>query len=168
MPQPYVGEIRLVGFSFAPQGWALCDGSALPIAQYEALFNLIGTTYGGDGQATFNVPDLRGRLPVHAGGGLAIGQSGGQETVAVSVAQLPPHTHSAPAVSASGTLSSPVGNLWAGATGAINLYSSSAATAAMNAGAVSPVGGGQPHDNLSPFLAVSFIISLFGIFPAQT
>jgi microcystin-dependent protein len=167
MSQPYVGQIRIVGFNFAPQGWAFCDGSALPIAEYETLFNLIGTTYGGDGQTTFNLPDLRGRLPVHVGGGLTIGQTGGEETVAVSVDQLPAHTHPASAVSGSGNLSGPAGNVWAGTTGAITLYSSSAGTAAMNSGAVSQVTGGQAHDNLSPYLAVNFIISLFGVYPSQ-
>jgi microcystin-dependent protein len=167
MSEPYIGEIRMVGFNFAPQGWAVCDGSSRPIAEYEALFNLIGTTYGGDGQATFNLPDLRGRLPVHPAAAQVIGQSGGQEAVAVSTNDVPAHTHPAAAVTAAGNQSSPVGNVWAATTGGTNLYSSSVGTATLNPGAVSQAGGNQPHDNLSPYVVLNFIISLFGVFPSQ-
>jgi microcystin-dependent protein len=163
---PFVGEIRLVGFAFAPVGWAFCDGSLLLISEYETLFNLIGTTYGGDGQNTFALPDLRSRIPVHVtGGSYVIGQTGGVESVTLTQAQIPAHGHVPLASSSSAASTAPGGNVWA--ADADSPYSSGAPTAAMDPGAVQAAGGSQPHDNMAPFLVVNFIISLFGTFPSQ-
>jgi microcystin-dependent protein len=166
MAQPYVGEIRMFAGNFAPAGWMFCEGQLLPISENETLFQLIGTTYGGDGQSTFTLPDLRGRIPVHQGSGFVLAETGGAETVTLTNNQVPPHTHalrgsSAPATSAAG----PTGVLAATST---NLYGTGIAPdRAMAANAIPDfVGGAQPHDNMAPFLAVSFIISLFGIFPS--
>ncbi len=166
MSNPYVGEIRMFAGNFAPQGWAFCDGSLLSIAQNTVLFTLIGTIYGGDGTSTFALPNLLGRVPVHVGGGLVQGQAGGEEQVTLTASQMPAHTHIPQANSASGMRITPAGNVWAASS---NLaYSASAPSAVMAPQAVSTVGGSQPHDNMIPFLAVNFIISLFGIFPSQT
>jgi microcystin-dependent protein len=168
MSSPYVGEIRMFGGNFAPVGWAFCDGSTMSISQNETLFNLVGTTYGGDGQQTFNLPDLRSRVPVHMGQGpglsnYVIGQSGGSETVTLTVSQMPAHSHPAGAQSASGSQSSPANGVWAAST--LNQYSSNNASDVMSAQSIQPAGGSQPHDNMLPFLCISFIISLFGIYP---
>ena len=167
MSQPYVGEIRMVGFNFAPNGWALCDGAVLPISQNPTLFQLIGTTYGGDGQQTFALPNLQGRLPFHVGPGFALGQAGGEEGVTLTSTTIPGHTHTPAGVSSKGSQPSPSGAVFAGASGGTNPYSTSTGAATLNAGAVANAGGGQPHDNMHPFLVVNFIISLFGIFPSQ-
>jgi microcystin-dependent protein len=164
MSDPYIGEIRLFAGNFAPQGWAMCDGSVLPISQYEPLYNLIGTTYGGDGQSTFALPDLRGRLPVHQGNGYVMGQQFGVEEVTLTTQQIPSHSHAAAAV---GTASSPspANAIWA--TAPVSQYSTVAPTTALNAQVISATGGSQPHDNLQPYVGLVFIISLFGIFPSQ-
>jgi len=166
MGQPYVGEIRLVGFNFAPVGWMFCDGSVLAISGNETLFNLIGTTYGGDGQSTFALPDLRGRIPIHQGSGFVIGQISGSETVTLTVNQIPAHTHAPLAASTGGTSDFPAGNVWANWTG--SQYSDLGITGQMNSGVLNNIGGSQPHDNMMPFLTINYIISLFGIFPSQT
>lgn len=167
MSEPYVGEIRMFGGNFAPVGWAFCDGSLMPISDYETLFNLIGTTYGGDGQSTFALPDLRGRMPLHMGGSYVIGQLAGVEQVTLTTSQIPAHSHPAYATSGGGNQSGPVaGAVWASAPGKI--YAAGPANAPMNAAGVAASGGSQPHDNMPPFLCISFIISLFGIFPSQT
>jgi microcystin-dependent protein len=171
MSSPYIGEIRMFGGNFAPSGWAFCEGQLMPISENDALFNLIGTTYGGDGQNTFALPDLRGRLPMHMGTGPGlsshtIGEMGGVESVTLTVQQIPNHSHVPQSVSGSGNQSTPQGGIWAGA--ATSHYSSNTPNLPMNNAAVGPAGGSQPHDNLMPYLAVSFIISLFGIFPSQT
>ena len=168
MGQPYVGEIRLFGGNFAPAGWMFCAGQLLPISEYETLFNLIGTTYGGDGQSTFALPDLQGRLPMHMGTGnglssRTIGEKGGVETVTLTAQQIPLHTHPALAVSGNGNQATPQNGVWAGST--TSRYSSSAPNLAMNNTLVGSTGGSQPHDNLMPYLTISFIISLFGVFP---
>jgi microcystin-dependent protein len=172
MSEPYVGEIRMVGFNFAPQNWALCNGQTLSISQNEVLFNLIGTTYGGDGINTFNLPNLQGRIPFHQGsngssGSLVIGQISGSENVTLTTNQLPAHTH--PLVAAqgvnSGTQPSPSGGLWAGST--LEQFSTETPADSMDPSAILASGGGQPHDNVPPFLVVNFIISLFGVFPSQ-
>ena len=165
MATPYIGEVRLFGGNFAPVGWSFCDGSLLSIASYEALFNLIGTTYGGDRQTTFALPDLRGRVPVHVGGQFTLGQQGGSEQVTLTSAQLPAHQHSPAAVSGSGGTGSPKSAVWAGASS--SMYASGTADAPMNAATGSPAGSSQPHDNLSPFLVLTFIIALDGIYPSQ-
>jgi microcystin-dependent protein len=165
MSSPFVGEIRMFGGNFAPAGWAFCNGSIIPIAENETLFQLIGTTYGGDGQETFALPDLRGRLPMHRGNGFLIGENAGTETETLTVNQIPAHNHVPQAASSAGNSASPAGNIWASAS--LNPYSTGAANAAMSAAACGTTGGSQPHDNLMPYLAVTFIISLFGIFPSQ-
>jgi microcystin-dependent protein len=167
MAQPYVGEVRMFGGNFAPVGWMFCAGQLLAIAEYETLFNLIGTTYGGDGQSTFGLPDLRGRIPIHQGSGYVVGQTGGVEQVTLTVNQMPNHTHPAQAQAGPGNQATPAGGIWAAS--AWNQYAaySGANPVTMNPNAVQPAGGNQPHDNLMPYLAVSFIISLFGIFPSQ-
>ena len=168
MSQPYVGEIRMFGGNFAPQGWMFCSGQLLPISEYETLFNLIGTTYGGDGQSTFALPNLQSRVPIHmgtgGGGTYQIGETGGTESVTLTVGQIPGHTHT-PAANTSGGLDSPGGNVWASASGTIP-YGTDPTNTTMNAGSIQAAGGSQPHDNMIPYLAVSFIISLFGVFPA--
>lgn len=166
MPQPYVGEIRMFGGNYAPSGWMFCDGSLLAIAENDTLFNLIGTTYGGDGQETFALPDLRGRLPVHQGNGFALAQTGGVETVTLTTNQIPAHTHPLLASTAVVSDTTPLNNV-IGQSASFQIYSQQAATVAMAANAIAPVGGNQPHDNRQPYLCVNFIISLFGIFPSQ-
>jgi microcystin-dependent protein len=171
MSSPFIGEIRLFGGNFAPVGWAFCDGSLIPISENSAMFQLIGTTYGGDGQSTFALPDLRGRLPMHMGTGAGlsprtIGEQGGVETVTLNTNQIPVHSHAPLAVSGNGNQATPQNGVWAGA--ANSLYSPNAPSLALNATLGGSAGGNQPHENHMPFLAVSFIISLFGIFPSQT
>lgn len=169
MVQPYLGEIRTFGGNFAPLGWALCDGSLLSISDNQALFALIGTTYGGNGVDTFALPDLRGRLPLHQGQNPKIGthylmgQTGGSETVTLTAAELPIHTHQARAQSAGGTQTSPSSGYWAGSAE----YASSVPTAQMSSQSIGFSGDGQPHDNMMPFLPLSFIIALVGVFPSQ-
>lgn len=169
MSQPYIGEIRLFAGNFAPNGWAFCDGSILSISQFETLFFLLGTTYGGDGQVTFQLPDLRGRFPVHMGTGpglptYVLGQQGGQETVTLTVNQLPPHSHPVSATDAVGHLASPEGNIPAGHRD--GRPRGGVVDGNMAAGSLLAVGNGQPHENMPPYLGVNFIISTFGIFPS--
>jgi len=168
MSSPFIGEIRMFGGNFAPAGWAFCDGSLIPISENDALFNLIGTTYGGDGQNTFALPNLQSRIPVHVGPGFALGQSGGAETVTLTTSQIPAHSHVPQANNAAGNQASPAGGVWASTNPSINNYSNVAPSVTMDPGAMGPSGGSQPHDNMVPFLAVNFILSLFGIFPSQT
>jgi microcystin-dependent protein len=166
--QPYVGEIRMFGGNFAPAGWMFCEGQLLPISDYETLFNLIGTTYGGDGQSTFALPDLRGRLPLHQGNGFSLAQNGGVEQVTLTLNQIPAHNHPAIAVAGSaGGVASPTGNTWGGVTANMP-YTDKPSDSTMNAGSIASTGGSQPHSNFMQYLCVSFIISLFGVFPSQT
>ncbi len=167
MAQPYVGEIRMFAGNFAPAGWMFCEGQLLPISQYETLFNLIGTTYGGDGQSTFALPDLRGRIPLHFGNGFTLAESGGVESVTLTVSQIPAHTHAFLGTTSFGTQASPQSNVMA-QTQAIKIYDATAPTTPMAPGTTSNTGGSQPHNNFQPYLCVDFIISLFGIFPSQT
>lgn len=168
MSQPYVGEIRMFGGSFAPVGWALCNGALMPISENETLFNLIGTTYGGDGQETFALPNLCGRVPVHQGNGMIIGESAGTESVTLTTQQIPTHSHPYVASTGTGTGANPGDNVLDQTTGTIFMYiDGQAPDGQMAAGMVGGVGGNQPHDNMQPYLCVSFIISLFGIFPQQ-
>jgi microcystin-dependent protein len=167
MAQPYVGEIRMFAGNFAPAGWNFCDGTSLPISEFETLFNLIGTTYGGDGQSTFAVPDLRGRLPIHMGGSFTLAQNGGVENVTLTVQQIPAHNHIAVASANIATQQSPSGNVLAQSTLA-QMYIQDIADQVLSANSITNTGGSQPHDNFQPYLCVSFIISLFGIFPSQT
>jgi microcystin-dependent protein len=167
MSQPYVGEIRMFGGNFAPVGWMFCSGQTLPISEYETLFNLIGTTYGGDGQETFNLPDLQGRLPLHQGNGFVIGQSAGTEEVTLTSQQLPVHNHGALTAPVTADQTSAQGALPANSV-TITPYLNTPPDAAFNIAAVGPVGGNQPHTNIQPYLCIDFIISLFGIFPSPT
>jgi microcystin-dependent protein len=165
MSQPYVGEIRIFGGNFAPAGWAFCDGQLLDISENDTLFNLIGTTYGGDGQETFALPNLCSRIAFGDGTTMIFSQSGGTESVTLTQQQVPTHNHP-PLASNGATATTPTGNLWG--TWGDGQYSSTTPSTPMDATAISPVGGNQPHENRPPFLATSYIISLFGIFPSQT
>ena len=167
MAQPYVGEIRMFAGNFAPAGWMFCEGQLIPISEYETLFQLIGTTYGGDGQSTFALPDLRGRLPLHQGNGFVMAETGGAEEITLTVSQIPAHSHPLLASNTNGTQISPANNLPANSFN-VTPYINDAPTANMAANAISNVGGSQPHTNFQPYLCVDFIISLFGIFPSQT
>jgi microcystin-dependent protein len=173
MAQPYVGEIRMFAGNFAPAGWMFCSGQQLPISENETLFQLIGTTYGGDGESTFNLPNLQSRVPIHMGTGpdgitYQIAEMAGTEQETLTVQQIPNHTHPLTASPASGTGNNPAGSVLAQTAGALQPYIADAPGAQMNAAAITPVGGSQPHENVQPFLCINYIISLFGIFPSQT
>jgi microcystin-dependent protein len=171
MSQPYVGEIRMFGGNFAPAGWMFCEGQLLPISENETLFNLIGTTYGGDGQETFALPDLRGRLPIHqgAGGGgtYQLAEQGGVESVTLTVQQIPVHSHPLLATATGGNINTPGGNLTA-ESAAVKIYVADVAGGQLAPAVISTVGGSQPHDNFQQYLCIDFIISLFGIFPTPS
>lgn len=167
MAQPYVGEIRMFAGNFAPAGWVFCEGQLLPISENETLFQLIGTTYGGDGQSTFALPDLRGRIPLHQGNGFILAETGGAEEITLTVQQIPAHSHPFLASGDVGNQVNAASNLPSNSQGAI-LYLEDAPTVNMSPQVVSPVGGSQPHTNFQPYLCVDFIISLFGIFPSPT
>lgn len=168
MAQPYVGEIRIFAGNFAPAGWMFCDGQLLPISENETLFQLIGTTYGGDGQSTFALPDLQGRLPLHQGNGRILAETAGTEDVTLTVQQIPVHNHALLASTAFAGDSNPFNRLTATSTGA-SIYSAvNGVGVPLHPQALQLTGGSQPHDNLMPFLCVNFIISLFGIFPQRT
>ncbi|HLK16798.1 MAG TPA: tail fiber protein [Fimbriimonadaceae bacterium] len=173
MASPYIGEIRLVGFNFAPVGWSFCDGALIPINQNEALFNLIGTTYGGDGINTFRLPDLQGRVPIHQGtsrfgSGFVIGESSGSETAALTSAEIPTHNHLLNVNSQPGTTNNPAGNIVATSPLALgNTYVTPTSITA-SGGATTSTGGSQAHNNVQPFLAINYIFSLFGIFPSPS
>jgi microcystin-dependent protein len=167
MAQPYVGEIRMFAGNFAPAGWMFCEGQLLPISENETLFQLIGTTYGGDGQDTFALPDLRGRVPLHQGNGLILAETGGAEEITLTVNQIPAHSHAVLATSNAGGSSNPQNNLLATTVGNI-YFPGPGNSATMNPSSVTPVGGSQPHTNFQPYVCVNYIISLFGIFPSPT
>jgi microcystin-dependent protein len=173
MPEPYVGEIRMFAGNFPPNGWMFCEGQTLPISENDVLFQLIGTTYGGDGEETFNLPNLASRVPIHQGTGpdgttYQMGEMAGTEQETLTVQQIPSHTHPLTASATAGTQASPIGAVLAQATGSVQLYYEGDPTGAMNAQAITPAGGSQPHENVQPFLCINFIISLFGVFPSQT
>jgi len=172
MAQPYVGEIRMFAGNFNPNGWMFCEGQLLPISEFETLFNLIGTTYGGDGQSTFALPDLRGRIPLHFGTGggstYQLAEASGVESVTLSTNQIPIHTHSMLCSNVAGNSTDPANSIAAFAD--LAQYSTQAANTQMGNPATSSdiTGGSQPHENFMPYLCINFIISLFGIFPSQT
>jgi microcystin-dependent protein len=171
MSQPFVGEIRMFGGSFAPAGWAFCSGQIMPISENDTLFNLIGTTYGGDGQETFGLPDLQGRIPIHAGQGSGLspyilGEKAGTENVTLTTQQLPNHSHTVLASADPASSTQAAGNITA-ATNQLKIYTENATSKVFAPNTLSVVGGSQPHENMMPFLVITFIISLFGIFPTQ-
>lgn len=167
MAQPYVGEIRIFAGNFAPAGWMFCSGQLLPISENQTLFALIGTTYGGDGQTAFGLPNLQSRFPMHQGNGFTLAQTGGAEAVTLSATQIPNHSHT-PNSSNAGGSDSPTNNVWAkSTTGKPYANAAGGVPVALNAASVLNAGGGQAHDNMHPYLCVAFIISLFGIFPSQ-
>jgi len=172
MSSPFIGEIRMFGGNFAPAGWAFCDGQLQPISQNDTLFNLIGTTYGGDGQETFALPDIQGRVPVHMGTNpgtgttYQIGEKAGVESVTITTNSLPQHNHAFLASQDGAQQNAPTSNVLASSTNIKN-WSPFPGTGNMNANALQSVGGSQPHENMMPYLVISFIISLFGIFPTQ-
>ena len=167
MAQPYVGEIRMFAGNFAPAGWMFCEGQLLPISENETLFQLIGTTYGGDGQSTFALPDLRGRIPIHQGNGFILAETGGAEEITLTVNQIPAHSHPFLAAAVPGDQINPANNLPANSFN-VTPYINDVANGNMNPAAITSVGGSQPHTNFQPYLCVDFIISLFGIFPSPT
>lgn len=171
MAEPFLAEIRMMSFNFAPKGWAMCNGQQMPINQNQALFSLLGTTYGGNGQTNFNLPDSRGRIPIHFGNGHSLGERAGESEHTITAAETPQHNHIVGAVSTgttSGNLVSPTNNLLVTST-PNNLYTSSlSSTVVLNAGTVTTVGGSQAHDNMQPYSVINFCIALQGIFPSQT
>jgi microcystin-dependent protein len=167
MAQPYVGEIRLFAGNFNPVGWEFCNGQLLSISENETLFQLIGTTYGGDGESTFALPNMAARLPMHQGNGFIVGQAAGVEEVTLTVQQIPSHTHPVLAANDVANEASPQNNIVA-QTSTFDFYQSGGANNTMNPGSVSPAGGSQPHTNVQPYVCINFIISLFGIFPSPT
>jgi microcystin-dependent protein len=168
MAQPYVGEIRMFAGNFAPAGWMFCEGQLLPISENETLFNLIGTTYGGDGQSTFALPDLRGRIPIHMGNGFILAETGGAEEITLTVNQIPAHSHPELANSGVSQGTNPQNNVLASPVAGSVYNATNTNLVNMNPQAVGSVGGSQPHTNFQPYLCVDFIISLFGIFPSPT
>lgn len=172
MAEPFLGELRLFGGNFAPQGWALCNGQLLPINQNQALFSILGTTYGGDGRTTFALPDLRGRVPTHQGQGsglspYVIGETLGVESVTLNVNQMPAHQHTVNASANKGNKASPIGEYPATDAAGITAEYNATPTGVMNAGVISPAGGNQPHENRQPTLVLTWIIALQGIFPSR-
>ncbi|WP_312306830.1 tail fiber protein [Pulveribacter sp.] len=163
MAEPFLGEIRIASFSFAPKGWALCNGQLLPINQNQGLFSLLGTTFGGDGRVNFALPDFRGRMPIHVAPGYPRGTRGGAEEHTLSINEMPAHTHVPSATSAVGHATGPTGNAFAASRGNY----AAAATAATRTDAITSVGGSQSHLNLPPFITLNFVIALQGIFPSQ-
>lgn len=167
MAQPYVGEIRLFAGNFAPAGWMFCHGQLLPISENETLFQLIGTTYGGDGQSTFALPNLQSRVPAHQGNGYVLAQALGVEQVTLTVQQMPAHSHPLLASTNVATQSAPAGNVLGQSTSA-DLYIEDTPTSPLHSNSVGATGGSQAHENMQPFLGLNFILSLFGIFPSPT
>ena len=167
MAQPYVGEIRMFAGNFAPAGWMFCEGQLLPISENETLFNLIGTTYGGDGQSTFGLPDLRGRVPIHMGNGFTLAETGGVETVTLTTQQIPSHGHAMLGSTDPANSPNPGASVVARSP-QVNAFVNVAPSVPMSSSFLGPAGGNQPHQNFQPYLCVDFIISLFGIFPSPT
>jgi len=167
MAQPYIGEIRMFAGNFAPAGWMFCEGQLLPISENETLFQLIGTTYGGDGQSTFALPDLRGRIPIHQGNGFTLAETGGAEEITLTVQQIAAHSHPMLGTNSIVNDANPFNNVL-GQTNTFDLYQSTPGGQPMAPQSVGNVGGSQPHTNFQPYLCVDFIISLFGLFPSPT
>ena len=169
MAEPFLSEIRLMSFGFPPKGWALCAGQLLPINQNQALFSLLGTTFGGDGRVNFALPNLQGRTPIHVGSGHTLGERGGEQAHTVSISELPTHIHAANASTATASTNTPTATVGLAQSTASQLYAPADANlVAMAPNAVGNVGGSQPHDNMQPYLTLSFCIALQGIFPSAT
>ena len=165
MAEPFLGEIRLVSFGFPPKGWALCNGSLLPINQNQALFSLLGTTYGGDGRVNFGLPDLQGRTPIHMGNGHTQGERGGEQAHTLTLSEVPQHTHTAAGTPNTPSASAPAGNLWA--VSSSNPYTNATPNTALAPQAIGAAGGSQAHLNMAPFLVLNYVIATSGIFPTQ-
>jgi microcystin-dependent protein len=165
MSEPFIAEIKIISWNFPPKGWTFCNGQLLPINQNQALFSILGTTYGGDGRVNFALPNLQGRSPVHVGNGIVLGEQGGETSHTLNISELPAHTHT-PVGSSTDPPTAPgaAGNVWTANNS--NPYSASAGSA-MNPASILPTGGNQPHENMSPYLVLNFIIALQGIFPSQ-
>lgn len=164
MSEPFLSEIKIVSFNFPPKGWALCNGQFLPINQNQALFALLGTTYGGNGQTTFALPNLRGQVPIHMGSGHTLGEAAGSTAVTVNIQQLPTHLHVLQGTNTNGAVANPNG----ATLGAVNnMYGAAASLTTLNPGSVTSIGGSQAHNNMMPYLVLNFIIALQGIFPSQ-
>jgi microcystin-dependent protein len=166
MSEPFLAEVRLFGFNFAPRGWALCDGQILPINQNQSLYSLLGTTYGGDGRTSFALPDLRGRTPIHVGSGHQQGQKGGEQSHTIGVAEMPAHTHLARCTNEDANKKEPGGNVWAAQSTGTN-YGTVGPNSSLVSTSISNAGGGQAHENMQPYLAVNFAIALQGLFPSR-
>jgi microcystin-dependent protein len=172
MAQPYVGEIRMFAGNFPPAGWMFCDGQQMPISENETLFQLIGTTYGGDGQSTFNLPNLQSRVPIHMGNGpdgvtYTLAEAAGTESVTLTTQQIPTHNHALLGSTNTATNSIPTNEV-VGKSTQVDMFINAVPSDPLNANAITPVGGSQPHENCQPFLCINYIISLFGIFPSQS
>jgi microcystin-dependent protein len=173
MSEPFLGQLAMVGFNFAPRNYAQCDGQILPINQYQSLYSLLGTTYGGDGRTTFGLPELRGRVPIHWGSGSGLtprqlGEKGGAETATVNVNQLAAHSHTPNCQTAKGNAGGPAGHLWAAdSSGFMNDFSNQAVNNTMDPNATTNTGGGQSHHNMPPCLVINFVIALEGLFPSR-
>jgi microcystin-dependent protein len=170
---PFVAEIRIFPFNFAPKGWAFCDGQILPLSQNTALFSLLGTTYGGDGKSNFALPDMQGNAPMHPGQGPGLslhdlGESGGSDTVTLLESEMPAHSHNWMTSNQDGTDQSPVNEMFAGGVGGIAMYAAPASITQLAPNALPPAGGNQPHNNLMPYLTLTFCIALQGVFPPRT
>lgn len=164
MSEPFLGEIKIISWNFPPKGWTFCNGQLLPINQNQALFSILGTTYGGDGMQTFGLPNLQGRTPFHVGNGIVLGERGGETSHTLNISELPAHTHTPVASSATAASANPGGGLWA--NGNQQAYIGGSPNVAMNPANVTATGGNQPHENMSPYLVLNFIIALQGIFPS--
>lgn len=165
MSEPFLGEVKIISWNYPPKGWAFCNGQLLPINQNQALFSLLGTTYGGDGRVTFALPNLQGRVPIHMGNSFTLGQVGGETTHTLNISEVPQHTHIPSGTTNNPSVESPSGNVWCHNTA--NPFNNSANTA-MLPNAIASTGGNQPHQNLSPYLVLNMIVALQGIFPSQT
>jgi microcystin-dependent protein len=163
MSEPFIGEIKIISWNFPPKGWTFCNGQLLPINQNQALFSILGTTYGGDGRTTFALPNLQGRTPVHVGNGIVLGEQGGETAHTLNISELPAHNHVPVGSSAAASQGSPAGGVWAPAATRYN----STPNTSMNPASLTATGGNQPHENMSPYLVLYFIIALQGIFPSQ-
>ncbi len=163
MSEPFLGEIKIISWNFPPKGWAFCNGALLQINQNQALFSVLGTTYGGDGRNTFGLPNLQGRTPMHVGNGIVLGEMGGETTHTLNISEVPAHTHQANGTKTTGDSPIPASNYLGGAA---NFYSALANATSINPATVSAVGGSQPHENMAPYLVLNFIIALQGIFPS--